>query len=100
MIAINFLAFCSHSKAIWASYVIVNSSMTKKQIVDLCYSNPVPDLEETAGETHRAVKEELVLKGIFPDSNSIPTGLISYVIKSWGQVYDAGYADGCAARNS
>jgi hypothetical protein len=74
--------------------------MKSEQYLDSSYSNSLPDLETTAGETHRAVKEELVLKGIFPDSNSIPTGLISYVIESWGQVYDAGYADGCAARNS
>jgi hypothetical protein len=74
--------------------------MTKKQFVDLGYSNPLPDIEKTAGETHRAVKEELVVKGIFPDSDSIPTDLISYVIESWVQVYDAGYADGCAARHS
>jgi hypothetical protein len=74
--------------------------MTKKQFVDLCYSNHFPGLEKTEGETHQAVKEELVLKGIFPDSNSIPTGLISYVIESWEQVYEAGYADGRAARHS
>ena len=74
--------------------------MTKKQFVDLGYSNPLPDLEKTAGETHRAVKEELVLKGIFPDSNSIPTGLINYIIESWGQVYDAGHADGRTLRRS
>jgi hypothetical protein len=74
--------------------------MQKEQYLDSSYSNPLPDLEKTAGETHRAVKEELVLKGIFPDSDSIPTGLISYVVESWGQVYEAGYADGRAARHS
>lgn len=72
--------------------------MKREQYLDSCYSNPLPDLERTAGETHRAVKEELVLKGIFPDSDSIPACLISYVIESWRQVYEAGYADGRAAR--
>ena len=74
--------------------------MNKNQNVDTVYSNPLPNLENTAGETHRAVKEELVLKGIFPDSDSIPTGLISYVVESWGQVYEAGYDAGRAARHS
>lgn len=74
--------------------------MTKKQNEKICYSNPHLDIEKTAGETHRAVKDELVLKGIFPDSDSIPSGLISYVIESWGQVYEAGYADGRAVRHS
>lgn len=74
--------------------------MTKKENEKICYPNPLPDIEKTAGETHRAVREELVLKGIFPDSESIPTGLISYVVESWGQVYEAGYADGCAPKQS
>ena len=74
--------------------------MQKEPYLDSSYSNPLPYLENTAGETHREVKEELVLKGIFPDSDSIPAGLISYVIESWGQVYEAGYADGRATKHS
>lgn len=68
--------------------------MINKSNKNLRYTDTLPSLDNVSDELYRAVKEQLVLEGIYPDSDCIPMNHINHIIESWARVYGAGYADG------
>ena len=61
---------------------------------NLRYTDTLPSFGNVSDEFYSAVKEQLVVEGIYPDSDCIPKHHINRILESWARVYGAGYADG------